>query len=171
MILGCLAFSILEANGVRELQISTPSPLNKSVHFYYRQPKQPNVVGMLLLMPGSNGSGQALLNSKNGWCDFADEVGLVLLAPTFKTTLEEIHSRQGYYYPDQWSGQATLEAIDRIGAITGANHRQILIFGFSAGAHSRTGSRCGSRNASRLSWHIPPDGGIPLLWLFAAFRL
>ncbi len=74
------------------------------------------------------------------WSEFADREGLVLVAPTFKTTKDEAHSCKGYYYPAQWSGEVVLEAVRRIADAKKENAveietEKILIFGFSAGAH------------------------------------
>ena len=52
------------------------------------------VTAILLLIPGYNGSGEAMMDER--WRAFAEKHGLVLLAPTFKTTSEELRSGRGY---------------------------------------------------------------------------
>jgi pimeloyl-ACP methyl ester carboxylesterase len=90
---------------------------------------------MLLLVSGCNGDGRSMLNDTGTWARFADEAHLVLVGPTFKTTMEEVHSRHGYYYPELWSGEATLKALEQIRSQTGVQSDKVFVFGFSAGAH------------------------------------
>ncbi|MDD5201245.1 MAG: hypothetical protein PHC88_15750 [Terrimicrobiaceae bacterium] len=90
-------------------------------------------VRILLLVPGYNGSGEAMLSA--GWAHFADRCGLALLAPTFRTSPEELKRRRGYYYPAQGSGEVIERALDRMAVRPGVRTDRILIFGFSAGAH------------------------------------
>lgn len=90
--------------------------------------------GLLLLIPGHNGSGEAMLDQR--WRHFADEHHLVLLAPTFiSSNPEELHHHQGYYYPELGSGKVIEEALAQAHLRTGVRINKILIFGFSAGAH------------------------------------
>ena len=88
---------------------------------------------VLLLIPGYNGSGQQMFTPQ--WKVFANQYHLILLAPTFTTSMEELKKRQGYYYPDQWSGEATEDALTELGRRENVPTDKILIFGFSAGAH------------------------------------
>ena len=91
-------------------------------------------VGVLLLIPGYNGSGEAMLDDR--WRQFADQNSLILLAPTFKSTNPvELHQNRGYYYPEQGSGEQVEQALAEVHLRTGVQVDQILIFGFSAGAH------------------------------------
>jgi pimeloyl-ACP methyl ester carboxylesterase len=89
--------------------------------------------GVLLLIPGFNGSGAAMLGGR--WAQFADECGLLLLAPTFHSNVEELHRREGYYYPELWSGAVIEQALAEVARRERINTDKILIFGFSAGAH------------------------------------
>ncbi len=94
----------------------------------------PRPVGVLLLIPCYNGSGEALLDAR--WREFADQHSLVLLAPTFhNTNPEELHHAKGYYYPEQGSGEQVEEALAEVHHRTGVQIDRMLIFGFSAGAH------------------------------------
>ena len=117
------------------MPIATSSKLNKEAMFWYRAPLDCVPVGVLLLVPGCNGDGRGMLSETGIWTRFANEAHLVLVGPTFQTTLEEMHSRQGYYYPELWSGEATLKAVEQIRAKTGVRSDKLLVFGFSAGAH------------------------------------
>ena len=110
------------------------SASESAVAFDYRRPVGTNVVrGVLLLVPGFNGSGMDLLNGS--WASFADTCGLVLLAPTFHSSGEEVHHRQGYYYPELWSGATVETALAELAKREKVPVDRILIFGFSAGAH------------------------------------
>lgn len=88
---------------------------------------------VLLLIPGYNGSGEAMMDAR--WKAFAEKHGLILLAPTFKTTPEELQQGRGYYYPEQGSGAEVERLLEQVGKETGVKTDKILIFGFSAGAH------------------------------------
>lgn len=90
--------------------------------------------GVLLLIPGHNGPGEAMLDAR--WRHFADDHNLILLAPTFISSAspQEIQHR-GYYYPELGSGHAIEEALAEVHQRTGVSADHILIFGFSAGAH------------------------------------
>ena len=114
---------------------TVPAPeLYRQVQFAWRRPAETNAVaGVLLLIPGFNGSGAALLDGR--WAQFADECGLLLLAPTFHASAEELHRREGYYYPEQGSGAALEQALAEVARREKVNTDKILIFGFSAGAH------------------------------------
>lgn len=106
----------------------------RPVSFYVFAPADVSRDGaILLLVPGFNGSGLDMLDA--GWRDFAEKNRLVLLAPTFKTSLAELQTGKGYYYPEQWSGAVVEEALRELGRRTGADGKTVLIFGFSAGAH------------------------------------
>jgi pimeloyl-ACP methyl ester carboxylesterase len=94
----------------------------------------PRPTGILLLIPGFNGSGEKIIDDR--WKHFADEHSLVLLAPTFTSTNSPQELRtKGYYYPEQGSGTVIEEALSEVHRRTGAPVDKILIFGFSAGAH------------------------------------
>jgi pimeloyl-ACP methyl ester carboxylesterase len=89
--------------------------------------------GILLLIPGYNGSGEAMLDDR--WKAFAEKHGVVLLAPTFKTSPEQLQRGRGYYYPEQGSGAEVERMLQQVRRETGVSTEKILIFGFSAGAH------------------------------------
>ncbi len=97
------------------------------------EPDGHSAAGVLLLIPGYNGSGAAMMDER--WKSFAEMHGLVLLAPTFKTTPEELQQGRGYYYPEQGSGAEVERMLEQVTRETGVQTAKILIFGFSAGAH------------------------------------
>lgn len=113
-------------------QSSVPFFLYKSASSSETKSYPPS--GVLLLIPGYNGSGEKMLDDR--WKHFADEHSLVLLAPTFTSTNSPQELRtKGYYYPEQGSGTVIEEALSEVHRRTGATVDKILIFGFSAGAH------------------------------------
>ncbi|MGC1479796.1 MAG: hypothetical protein WA771_04785, partial [Chthoniobacterales bacterium] len=116
------------------LKISCPKAAGGTVTFdYYYPTPDADRPKVLVLIPGYNGSGRAQLTKF--WTQFADRFGLVLLAPTFHATIEEIQSRSGYYYPDLWSGDVLLDAIAEIKQRVDADCSQFYLYGHSAGAH------------------------------------
>jgi len=88
---------------------------------------------VLLLVPGYNGSGEAMLDAR--WKAFAEKHKVLLVAPTFFSPPDEIQARRGYYYPELGSGEEVERLLAKVTADTGVNTDQISIFGFSAGAH------------------------------------
>ena len=90
-------------------------------------------IGVLVLVPGYNGQGEAILDDQ--WKKFTIENNLALLAPTFRAEGMENNSGKGYYYPEQGSGEVLERALAKLNRRTGVQTDRILIFGFSAGAH------------------------------------
>lgn len=88
---------------------------------------------VLLLVPGYNGDGMGMLSAE--WQAFAERHGVVLLAPSFRTSPQELGRREGYYYPEQGSGRAVERALAELRQRTPVRTTQIFLFGFSAGAH------------------------------------
>lgn len=124
-------FSAAAFSEVNSFQVSGVGQAS-GVVFHFRLPVS-TPKGVLLLVPGYNGSGEAIMDDR--WSQFADEQGLILLAPTFRTTLEELKRGKGYYYPEQGSGLQVERALAELGRRTGFKTNELFIFGFSAGAH------------------------------------
>lgn len=119
-------------------EVETPSRLNPQVVFEAYVPAgQENGIGrpLLFLVPGYNGNGGAFLIPDAGWLAWADREKVVLLTATFWTNPEEIQARRGYYYPEEWSGEAVFAAVKEVAARTPVRGDSLLLFGFSAGAH------------------------------------
>ncbi|MCE0499225.1 MAG: dienelactone hydrolase family protein [Methylacidiphilales bacterium] len=134
VILWLLTISFGEAQIADEIVVNTRSDDHPTIAFdYWVSQGDVPANQVLLLIPGYNGSGPRMFTPQ--WRDFADKYRLVLLAPTFTTNMEELKNHQGYYYPDQWSGDATEDALAELGRRENVSTDKILIFGFSAGAH------------------------------------
>ena len=136
-ILAFHGFLVTKASGLEPFTIASKE---SSVPFSLYRPSSPSEAsnhrssGILLLIPGYNGSGEKILDDR--WKRFADEHSLVLLAPTFTFNYSPQELRtKGYYYPEQASGAVIEEALSEVHRRTGAPVDKILIFGFSAGAH------------------------------------
>ncbi len=90
-----------------------------------------NPVAVVVLCPGMNEDGAPLLE-ENAWREFAVEHGLGLMATAYRSPVEGLYGddRRGYYWPEQGSGTALLEAV--VGHY--GSDLPILLFGFSGGA-------------------------------------
>jgi pimeloyl-ACP methyl ester carboxylesterase len=131
---GVLAYDVFEIKSfpITSKQSSVPFSLYSPSSSPEAKDHRPS--GVLLLIPGYNGSGEKIIDDR--WKHFADEHSLVLLAPTFTSTNSPQELRtKGYYYPEQGSGTVIEEALSEVHRRTGATVDKILIFGFSAGAH------------------------------------
>lgn len=86
---------------------------------------------VLVLCPGMNGDGAFFLEEEP-WVSFAREHQLGLLAIHYRSAPEPMYTeeRQGYYWPEQGSGPALLEAIET----HYGKPLPIVIYGFSGGA-------------------------------------
>jgi len=87
---------------------------------------------VLVLCPGMNGDGAFFFN-ESPWMDFAAAHNLGVIAIAFKSDADAMYgeAREGYYWPEQGSGDALLGAIRK----TYGEVVPILIYGFSGGAH------------------------------------
>jgi predicted esterase len=93
----------------------------------------PKADAVLVLVPGYNGDGAAMFDER--WKNFAKKNRLILLAPTFHANDNEVHKGKSYHYPEQGSGEVMEKALEKIHERSGINVDQVLLFGFSAGAH------------------------------------
>ncbi|MBC2601983.1 hypothetical protein [Puniceicoccus vermicola] len=87
---------------------------------------------VLVLCPGMNGDGAFFLE-ETPWREFADRHALGLMAIHYTSPAGPMYSdaRQGYYWPEQGSGEALLKEIQEVYG----KDLPILIYGFSGGAH------------------------------------
>jgi pimeloyl-ACP methyl ester carboxylesterase len=87
---------------------------------------------VLVLCPGMNQDGAFFLG-ESPWLDFAQSNDFGVIALAYKSKVGGMYgeSRQGYYWPEQGSGEALLTAIRQ----TYGEDLPIMIYGFSGGAH------------------------------------
>ncbi len=115
-VLTCFATSTVAAEDIFDVSI---------------RPQLGEVDGVLVLCPGMNSDGSHFLGEEP-WMEFADKHNLGVIALNFSSDPELMYGeeKEGYYWPDQGSGKALLDAVN---AFFGEN-QPILIYGFSGGA-------------------------------------
>ncbi len=150
---------------IQSFTISCPSAAGGAVTFdYYYPTSAADRPKILVLIPGYNGSGRAQLTSF--WTQLAHRHRLVLLAPTFQATPEEIESRTGYYYPALWSGEVLLRAAAELERMVRADTSRLYLYGHSAGAHFAhrfalwRPDRVAAFVAYSAAWWDPPTAAI-----------
>ncbi len=86
---------------------------------------------VLVLCPGMNQDGAFFLE-ESPWMDFARAHRLGVIALAFRSDPLDMYNekRKGYYWPEQGSGQALLDAVGQ----TYGSDLPILVYGFSGGA-------------------------------------
>lgn len=118
--------------------VKSASPLNPEIPFYVRIPANydPNVRARVLFRcPVYNGIGIRCASGDGPFAQLADERGWFTISPTFKQGREDTKERaQSYYYPEIFSGNATLEALDTIAKKYPIATNSLLMQGMSGGA-------------------------------------
>ncbi|MDQ8196213.1 hypothetical protein QEH59_17395 [Coraliomargarita sp. SDUM461004] len=104
----------------------------EDVYDWHARDARGDEVAVLVLCPGMNSDGAHFL-SEEPWVTFAEDHGLGIIAVNFSSDPERMYGveQAGYYWPEQGSGTALLDAIDS----TYGRDLPILIYGFSGGAH------------------------------------
>ncbi len=113
----------------KDLPLNSAENVNKA-ELHYVTPLQTNSVAVLILFPGCNGDGKALINNQ-AWVDFASSNRLELAGVSFKSDVNKLKNGKGYYYADQGSGNILLEAINSLYS----DDIPLILYGFSGGAH------------------------------------
>ncbi|MDD2707008.1 MAG: hypothetical protein PHV34_03285 [Verrucomicrobiae bacterium] len=138
MIAGFLLFAGMACCGAAEEPVLTvrkfsfPAPSDMDRAEVYAVQTVANPEGVLVLCPGCNGSGEGLVKSRV-WQKFSRENRLGLLGISFASPskFHTADSGRGYYHASQGSGQALLDAIEKIYG----KDLPILLYGVSGGAH------------------------------------
>ena len=124
------------------IQTPTPNLDNPRLRVYYRLPpaaataKDP--LPVLVLMPPFNQSPLDNLEATSAWAKFADDAGIVLLAPEFFAHHWVSYASPavtGYGYPQSWSGDALLAALAQLAKIAPIRQDALLFHGFGEGAN------------------------------------
>ncbi|MGE9289507.1 MAG: hypothetical protein ACQKBT_00870, partial [Puniceicoccales bacterium] len=99
---------------------------------HHSLPPTGNEQAVLVLCPGMNGDGAFFLE-ESPWREFAGKNDLGLMAIHYSSAVEPMYSeaRQGYYWPEQGSGEALLSEINKVYG----EDLPILLYGFLGGAH------------------------------------
>jgi poly(3-hydroxybutyrate) depolymerase len=117
--------------------IATDNYANKTIIFYCYIPakvliNKPSAVPVLVSVPGLNGIGINCAYPQ--FKRLADELGMVIIAPSFKWDEANWASETSYQYPAAWSGQAFLSILDKFKRTENVSIAKLYLFGHSAGA-------------------------------------
>ena len=124
----CSVMSELRAEEIRKYSFPCPKDLGRAD--IYQADTAMNPKAILVLCPGCNGNGEALVRQPD-WRTFASENNMGLLGISFASPESLLVDGRGYYYASQGSGQVLMESVERI-----FGHRlPLLLYGFSGGAH------------------------------------
>ncbi|MDD5348676.1 MAG: tetratricopeptide repeat protein [Chthoniobacteraceae bacterium] len=142
---------------VKAVTVHTPSVENKTVTFYYRVPEKVKPGSPVLVVCPSQSEG-ALHYCAEGhpWAQFADKEGIVLCVPQFipEPRWSDFPAFAGFQQAQVWSGQATLDALEKIRAETKIDSRRLLLYGYGGGAQFvQTFSRFAPERCVALSMH------------------
>ena len=86
----------------------------------------------IILVPGLNGRGESMINSK--WLALSESTGRPIIAPSFVFEGDEaLRKNESYQYPQFWSGGALNAIFDQF-AEKGIHIQHLYMAGFSAGA-------------------------------------
>lgn len=138
VVLPCEALARVWSAQFEKFIVKTSSPLNPEVPFYVRIPANysPTTRARVLFRcPIYNGIGIRCASGDGAFQQLADERGWFIIAPTFKQEKEDTKERaKSYYYPELFSGKATLEALDLIAKKYPIATDGLLMQGMSGGA-------------------------------------
>ena len=123
---------------VEKFSVRTRSDLNREIPFYLRVPKnyRPGKIHRLLfLCPHLNQEGLKKLEGSAPWLALADERDWFVMTCTFKQDSNKARDRKlAYYYPEGFSGKATLEALEIAAKKYPLDPERLLMQGLSGGA-------------------------------------
>lgn len=123
---------------VETFTVRTRSELNKELPFYLRVPKNyrpGKVYRLLFLCPHLNQEGLKKLECSADWLTLADERDWFVMSCTFKQARSAGQDRKlAYYYPESFSGRATLDALELVSKKYPVDTDRLLLQGLSGGA-------------------------------------
>ncbi len=85
---------------------------------------------VMVVVPGVNCDGRTFLRERC-WSEYAEKNALALVGVTFKSPIDVLKSKRGYYDVTRGSGAALLKLLK----LANVGELPILLFGFSGGAH------------------------------------
>jgi poly(3-hydroxybutyrate) depolymerase len=118
-------------------RIATDNYANKNLSYFYYIPAAvladaASPHPLIICIPGLSGQGRAFANRPIR--DFADDMGAVVIAPSFMWDEANWASQTSYQYPAAWSGNALLSIVDRVKETYGLTFSKFHLLGISAGA-------------------------------------
>ena len=123
---------------VETFTVKTRSDMNKEIPFYLRVPKNyrpGKVYRLLFLCPHLNQEGLKKLAGSAPWLALADQRDWFVMSCTFKQASKDAQDRKlAYYYPESFSGKATLEALELVSKKYPVDTERLLMQGLSGGA-------------------------------------
>ncbi len=123
-------------DGVEAVTVRTRQLNNPELVVFFRRPTGEPRAG-LVLVPSVNEAVLAMLRGGSSWARFADEQGLLLIAPQFNATdTHRIadHASTAHQSAQEWSGEALLAAVAEIEKRAPFDARRLLLQGFGGGA-------------------------------------
>lgn len=134
----CEAMAKVWGAQIEKFLVKTASLLNPEIPYYVRVPANysPTTRARVLFRcPVYNGIGVRCVSGYGAFQRLADERGWFMVSPTFKQEKEITKDRtKSYYYPETFSGRATLEALDLIAKKYPIATDNLLMQGMSGGA-------------------------------------
>jgi pimeloyl-ACP methyl ester carboxylesterase len=117
----------LSAAGTAKLSLTPPADLVRADFYSVQTAAHPRAV--LVLCPGCNDSGKGMVEEA-AWQEFARKQNLGLVGVSFASKMEVLADWRGYHIAAQGSGQALLDALQRIYK----KELPIYLYGVSSGA-------------------------------------
>ena len=154
---------------VETFTIHTESPTNQELRFFLRTPKNyvPGKVYRLLFLGGMTGEdrlGCAAASMHNGaWLRLADEQDWFILTGVFTQNGGVRDRNLMFFYPETFSGKATLEALNKVAQKYPVDSQRILMQGLSGGAQFVhrfaiwAPDRVTAVSVNSCSWFDPPN--------------
>lgn len=144
---------------VKAVVVHTATVDNADVTFYYRVPEKldpTKPTPVLLICPSYSEGALDYCMDGNAWAQFADSQGIVLCVPQFvpETRGSDFPAFADFHDAKIWSGKATLDALEKIGAQYNIDARRLLIYGYGGGAQFvQHFSRFAPERCAALSMH------------------
>lgn len=121
------------------VQVETLQLDNASVTFFYRLPPPSAVPPRVLVVVSNFNDGVArYCDDTNPLARFADAHNLALVVPQFfhpHTVWKKDHPCSPFHFPNLWSGQVLLEAVEKISQLRKLDEAKFLFHGSGSGAH------------------------------------
>ena len=113
--------------------VRTRAPSNPNPRIWYRVPCDYRATPgrtwrTLVIFGGRNCGGSNEVSNTIGWAKWADDHGVLFVAPGFKD--------DSYWEPQRWSGRALLDALAEIKRSYAINTSKLLYYGYSAGSQA-----------------------------------